>query len=114
MAKEHYHAEGQVTDCRGRSQYRMFGIVKLYRPRAQAGRGRRCGRLVNHVFGAAGGPHCTFQWDIQMGVNTRTPELEAMYALPKGGFPGTQPGWEELCRTSYLGRKGCATGQRSY
>jgi len=38
----------------------------------------------------------TFEWNIQTGVNTWTPELEAMYGLPVGGFPGTQPAWERL------------------
>jgi PAS domain S-box-containing protein len=38
----------------------------------------------------------TFEWNIQTGVNTWTPELEAMYGLPRGGFPGTQPAWEQL------------------
>jgi PAS domain S-box-containing protein len=38
----------------------------------------------------------TFEWNIQTGVNRWTPELEAMYGLPPGGFAGTQRAWEEL------------------
>ena len=38
----------------------------------------------------------TFDWDIQAGVNHWTPELEAMYGLPPGGFAGTQEAWEQL------------------
>ena len=38
----------------------------------------------------------TFEWNIQTGVNTWTPELESMYGLQPGGFAGTQSGWEEL------------------
>jgi PAS domain S-box-containing protein len=38
----------------------------------------------------------TFEWNIQTGVNTWTPELEAMYGLPRGGFPGTEEAWEQL------------------
>jgi PAS domain S-box-containing protein len=38
----------------------------------------------------------TFEWDIQTGLNTWTPELEAIYGLPPGGFPGTQAAWEDL------------------
>ncbi len=38
----------------------------------------------------------TFEWNIQTGVNKWTPELEAMYGLPGGGFPGTQEAWEQL------------------
>jgi PAS domain S-box-containing protein len=38
----------------------------------------------------------TFDWNIQEGVNTWTPELEAMYGLPPGGFQRTQAAWEAL------------------
>jgi PAS domain S-box-containing protein len=37
-----------------------------------------------------------FEWDIQADVNTWTPELEAMYGLPRGGFAGTEAAWESL------------------
>jgi len=38
----------------------------------------------------------TFEWNIRTGVNTWTPELEAMYGLPPGGFGGTQSAFENL------------------
>ena len=38
----------------------------------------------------------TFDWDIRTDVNIWTPELEAMYGLPPGGFAKTQPAWEQL------------------
>src|ERR1700756_5200824 len=38
----------------------------------------------------------TFDWNIRTGVNTWTPELEAMYGLPTGGFGGTQTAFENL------------------
>ena len=38
----------------------------------------------------------TFEWNIKTGVNRWTPELEAMYGLPPGGFAGTQCAWEQL------------------
>jgi PAS domain S-box-containing protein len=38
----------------------------------------------------------TFEWNVQTGVNHWTPELEAIYGLPPGGFAGTQRAWEEL------------------
>lgn len=38
----------------------------------------------------------TFEWNIQTGVNTWTPELESMYGLPAGGFGGTQAAFEDL------------------
>jgi PAS domain S-box-containing protein len=38
----------------------------------------------------------TFEWNIQSGVNTWTPELEAMYGLPLGGFGGTQISFENM------------------
>ena len=37
-----------------------------------------------------------FEWDIQSGVNTWTPELEALYGLPPGGFAKTEAAWESL------------------
>jgi PAS domain S-box-containing protein len=38
----------------------------------------------------------TFDWNIRTGVNTWTPELQAMYGLPPGGFGGTQTAFENL------------------
>ena len=38
----------------------------------------------------------TFEWNIQTGENIWSPELEAMYGLAPGSFPGTQPAWERL------------------
>src|ERR1700757_656863 len=38
----------------------------------------------------------TFDWNIWTGVNTWTPELEAMYGLPPGGFGGEQTAFENL------------------
>lgn len=48
-------------------------------------------RLAQHVARIG-----TFEWNIQTGVNRWTPELEAMYGLPPGGFPGSQSAWEQL------------------
>ncbi len=38
----------------------------------------------------------TFEWNIQSGMNTWTPELEAIYGLEPGGFAGTQQNWEQM------------------
>ncbi|HMG73991.1 MAG TPA: ATP-binding protein [Pyrinomonadaceae bacterium] len=38
----------------------------------------------------------TFEWNIQTGVNTWSPELEAMYGIASGSFANTQAGWEDL------------------
>jgi len=38
----------------------------------------------------------TFEWNMRTGVNTWTPELEAMYGLPPGGFGRTQTAFENL------------------
>ena len=38
----------------------------------------------------------TFEWNIQTGVNTWTPELEKMYGLPRGSFGQTQIDFENL------------------
>jgi len=37
-----------------------------------------------------------FEWNIQTGVDTWTPELESIHGLPPGGFAGTQTAWEDL------------------
>ena len=37
-----------------------------------------------------------FDWNTRTGVNTWTPELEAMYGLAPGGFGGTQTAFENL------------------
>jgi PAS domain S-box-containing protein len=37
-----------------------------------------------------------FEWNIQTGLNVWTPELEAIYGLPPGGFAGTQAAFENL------------------
>jgi PAS domain S-box-containing protein len=38
----------------------------------------------------------TFEWNVRTDVNTWTPEMEAMYGLPAGGFSRTQTAWENL------------------
>jgi PAS domain S-box-containing protein len=38
----------------------------------------------------------TFDLNLKTGVNTWTPELEAIYGLAPGSFPKTQPAWENL------------------
>ena len=38
----------------------------------------------------------TFEWNIRTGVNSWTPELEAIYGLPPGSFGGTQSAFENL------------------
>jgi PAS domain S-box-containing protein len=38
----------------------------------------------------------TFEWNIRTGVSIWTPELEAIYGLPTGGFGGTQAAFEDL------------------
>jgi PAS domain S-box-containing protein len=38
----------------------------------------------------------TFEWNIRTGVNIWTPELEAIYGLPPGGFGGTLSAFENL------------------
>lgn len=38
----------------------------------------------------------TFEWNIQTGVNTWSPELETLYGLAPGAFGGRQRDWEDL------------------
>ena len=59
----------------------------------------------------------TFEWNIQTGANTWTPELEAMYGLPPGGLGGTQTAFENLVHADdragviALGDEALRTGQ---
>ena len=46
----------------------------------------------------------TFEWNIRTGVNTWTPELEAIYGLPPGGFGGTLSAFENLVHPDDRGR----------
>ncbi len=38
----------------------------------------------------------TFEWNIRTGLNTWTPELEALYGLSPGSFSKTETAWENL------------------
>lgn len=38
----------------------------------------------------------SFEWNIKTGLNRWTPELEEIYGLAAGQFPGTLSAWEEL------------------
>jgi PAS domain S-box-containing protein len=38
----------------------------------------------------------TFEWNLKTGMNRRTPELEAMYGLPSGGFAASRNIWMDL------------------
>ena len=38
----------------------------------------------------------SFEWNIQTGVSTWTPEMESMHGLAPGGFAGTHAAWENL------------------
>jgi PAS domain S-box-containing protein len=59
----------------------------------------------------------TFEWNTQTGVNSWTPELEAVYGLPPGSFGGTQTAFENLvhpddrARVIELNRWALKTGQ---
>jgi PAS domain S-box-containing protein len=59
----------------------------------------------------------TFEWNVKTDVVTWTPELEAMYGLPPGGFGGTRTAFENLVyaddrpRLRKLAESTFATGQ---
>jgi PAS domain S-box-containing protein len=38
----------------------------------------------------------TFEWNLQTNVNRWTPELEAIYGLQPGQFPGTHEAWQRM------------------
>jgi len=45
----------------------------------------------------------TFDWNVQTGVNTWTPEMEALYGLPRGSFGGTHADFENLVHPEVRG-----------
>lgn len=61
----------------------------------------------------------TFDWNMQTGVNDWTPELEAMYGLPPGGFGGTEDAFRNLvhaddrARVNDMANASMKTGQPS-
>ena len=72
---------------------RIYGLDITERKQAEEAlqRSEERLRLAQHVAQVG-----TFEWNIQTGLNNWTPELESMYGLPPGGFPETQPAWENL------------------
>lgn len=48
-------------------------------------------RLAQHVAGIG-----TFEWNIETGMNTWTPEMEAMHGVPTGSFAGSLEAWQRL------------------
>lgn len=59
----------------------------------------------------------TFEWNLRTGVNTWTPELESIYGLSPGSFPGTRSAFEALLdpndrrRVAELIESSLATGE---
>jgi PAS domain S-box-containing protein len=49
-----------------------------------------------------------FEWDIQTGVNTWSPELEELHGMRPGTFKQTQSGWEDLLHPE---DRACAVAQ---
>jgi len=72
----------------------MF-LAVLVEERKQAEEAAREGeerlRLAQQAAGIG-----TFEWNIQSGVNRWTPELEVLYGLPRGSFPGTQEAFAKM------------------
>ena len=44
----------------------------------------------------------SFEWNVRTGAESWTPELEAIYGLPPGGFRGTHSGWINLIHADDL------------
>lgn len=90
------HSRGEVVvrDSSGRA-LRMTGVNEDITGRKQAEDALRRSeerlRLSQQVARVG-----TFDWDIATGVNVWTPEMEAVYGLPPGGFAKTRSAWESL------------------
>jgi PAS domain S-box-containing protein len=74
----------RTDECEGESSGREQIVLALRESEARL-------RLAQQVAKIG-----TFEWNIQTGMNKWTPELEAMYGLQPGSFPGTEEAWEQL------------------
>jgi PAS domain S-box-containing protein len=74
---------------------RLVGVVADITERTRAEEARRASEERLRLAQAAARIG-TFEWNIQTGVNHWTPELEALYGLPPGGFAKTQVAWEHF------------------
>src|SRR6516165_1119899 len=80
-----------LSEVRERASLAGTEIARLIEAQAALGESEERFRFAQRAAGIG-----TFDWNIETGVNTWTPELEAMYGLPRGGFPGTQKAWVDL------------------
>src|SRR5215471_7671552 len=83
-----------IRDCNGK----ITGFSKIARDITESKRAEQALRISEERLRMAqqAARLGIFEWNIQTGVNTWTPELEAMYGLPPGGFAGTQTAFENL------------------
>jgi len=77
---------------------KVAGLVVVFRDVSEKKRALEALRLSEERLRMAqqAGQIGTFEWNMITGVNTWSKELEAIYGLEPGGFPGTQQAWERL------------------
>jgi PAS domain S-box-containing protein len=63
-------------------------------------------RMAQQVAGIG-----TFEWNIETGVNTWTPEMEAMHGLRTGSFTGSLEAWQRLVHPEDRGKIVACVGQ---
>jgi len=74
-----------LNEARERVSLAGAEVAKLIQAKTLLGESEERFRFAQRAAGIG-----TFDWNMETGVNTWTPELEALYGLPPGGFGYTQ------------------------
>jgi PAS domain S-box-containing protein len=80
-----------LSEARERESLAGNEIARLIEAQAALGESEERFRFAQRAAGIG-----TFDWNIKTGLNTWTPELEALYGLAPGGFPRTQKAFEDM------------------
>ena len=97
ITEERHRARAKASEARAQARLaaeRQHAAEEMHRVLEREAQARRENEERLHLAQQVA-RIASFDWNLQTGVNRWTPELEAMYGLPPGGFAGTQQAWEE-------------------